>query len=430
MRPPKGTYDALPVDLNDQGYCSERLAFIRRAFVEQAEKAGFQEIITPIIEPTELFIKSTGVSSDIVGKEMYTFSDRSDRSITLRPEGTPGTLRALALAKGHEKNTYQKVFYIGPMFRYERPQQGRHRQFIQFGMELLGPKSPMLDVDMIQAASEAFKTLGLEVKLQINTIGTLDERAKYKEALTQVLSSFQDELSEDSQKRLLTNPLRILDSKSESDQKLLEKAPKLRDFLGEDSLRCFSQVQEALTECGISFTHNPHLVRGLDYYSDTVFEWVCDDIGAQSALGGGGRYSGLYHSLGGDGSEGVGFACGLERIYLALESSKRRPKINTKRDFLCIPMGLQTHTPLLKCIFALREKGHLIDLHPISSSKKLAKALQTADKRHFRYAIIAGEKELEKRQILIKDLDTKQQVQLPLDVGAVLQFINAGNQDI
>lgn len=424
MRPPKGTYDVLPLDLSKQGYSSDAIEHVRSAFIQAAQRAGFQEITTPVLESTDLFIKSTGISSDVVGKEMYTFLDRSERSMTLRPEGTPGALRALSLAKGHEKQLYQKVYYIGPMFRYERPQQGRHRQFIQFGMELLGPKHSAMDLDLIAVASQAFKTLGLEVELQINTIGTLEERKKFRQALTDALLPVKEQLSEESQKRLVTNPLRILDSKNEQDQDLLKNVPCLEDFLGEDSLNYFEQVKTSLTACGMRFTHNPRLVRGLDYYSDTVFEWTCDTIGAQSALGGGGRYSGLYKTLGGDQSEGVGFACGIERVLLALEAKNGAYKELAGRDLLCIPVTSTVTSSLLKLIFAIRSKGYTVDLHPIPSPKKLTKALQSADSRNFRFAMIVGEKELAAGQVVIKNLKTKEQVPIALSEEKILEIIN------
>lgn len=431
MRPFKGTYDAIPSTLGKAPYSSEDLDAVRSAFIQAARSAGFKEITTPILEATSLFIKSTGSSSDVVGKEMYTFDDRAGRSVTLRPEGTPGALRALANAQGHLKEKLQKVYYVGPMFRYERPQQGRHRQFTQFGIELIGAKCPMLDVDIISVAAHAFQQLGIQTRLEINTLGTREERTQFHQALVEYLTPLKDQLSEDSQKRLATNPLRILDSKLESDQRILNNAPTLQQFLTNASTAYFAQVKEALDSCGIEYRVNKRLVRGLDYYSDTVFEWVCDTIGSQSALGGGGRYSGLYEQIGGNNSDGIGFAFGLERIILATHSQNDQQNLPVKkRDIVCIPIQSPVTSPLLATVLALRAAGYEVNLEPIASAKKLSKTLQSAAQKNYRYAIIAGQNELDRNVVLIKNLETTQQSALELNTKSLLTYLSANQSAI
>lgn len=420
LRPPKGTYDALPSHLAPSSaeklttYNTATLTRVLDAFICSATEGGYKLIETPVIEPSELFVKSTGASSDIVRKEMYSFEDLGGRSLTLRPEGTPGALRALAAARAHERGAIQKVYYHGPMFRYERPQLGRHRQFTQFGMELLGPKAPVLDADLMSIAQAAFTKLGLNFELQIASLGTKEERACFRKALLDYLHPLREALSPESQKRLETNPLRVLDSKESGDQKLLEGAPRIASFLQEESRRHFEELTETLEAYQISYRVNPLLVRGLDYYSDTVFEWVSSDLGAQASVGGGGRYSGLYEELGGAQVEGVGFACGIERLMLSL-MHKEQGKIQDEEDLLWVVTGREAMVKSAPLIAALRAKERRVDLHPLSSIKKLKKAFSEAAARRYSYLVILGEKESQRSELTLRCLKREVQMVLACD---------------
>lgn len=288
---------------------------------------GYSEIRMPVVEPTELFKRSIGEVTDIVEKEMYTFDDRNGDSLTLRPEGTAGCVRA-GEEHGLLFNQTQRLWYQGPMFRYEKPQKGRYRQFHQIGLETFGMASADIDAEVIMLSARLWKRLGIldSVTLQINSLGSTESRQRYKQDLTEYLTKYYSELDEDSQRRLSTNPLRILDSKSESTQAILEGAPVLTDYLDEESKEHFEDLTKMLDQAGVKYQINPRLVRGLDYYCKTVFEWVTDKLGAQGTVCAGGRYDGLVQQLGGKPTPAVGFAMGVERLVLLLETLSVLPE--------------------------------------------------------------------------------------------------------
>ena len=295
---------------------------------------GYSEIRMPVVEPTELFKRSIGEVTDIVEKEMYTFDDRNGDSLTLRPEGTAGCVRA-GEEHGLLFNQTQRLWYQGPMFRYEKPQKGRYRQFHQIGLETFGMASADIDAEVIMLSARLWKRLGIldSVTLQINSLGSTESRQRYKQDLTEYLTKYYSELDEDSQRRLSTNPLRILDSKSESTQAILGDAPVLTDYLDEESKEHFEDLTNMLDQAGVKYQINPRLVRGLDYYCKTVFEWVTDKLGAQGTVCAGGRYDGLVQQLGGKPTPAVGFAMGVERLVLLLETLNVLPaSVNTAFD--------------------------------------------------------------------------------------------------
>lgn len=310
IQPARGTRDIYGADL---------AAFkqVENTAREFAKRYGFGEIQTPIFESTEVFCRGVGETSDIVSKEMYTFTDRGGESFTLRPEGTAGVVRAF-ISEGMEQNQPVKLMYAGPMFRYERPQKGRYRQLHQVGVEILGAATPQTDVEVLCLAWDFLSALGLQkyIRLELNTLGDVESRTAYRDALVAYFSDFKDKLSEDSRVRLEKNPLRILDSKDEGDKKIVENAPKMTDFLNEESKKFFDAVQDGLNALGIPFVVNPRLVRGLDYYRHTVFEFVTDSLGAQGTVLAGGRYDGLVQQLGGSQTAGIGFGAGIDRLAL------------------------------------------------------------------------------------------------------------------
>ncbi len=315
---------------------------------------AYSEIRLPVVEKTELFKRSIGEVTDIVEKEMYTFSDRNDESLTLRPEGTAGCVRA-GEEHGLLFNQTQRLWYKGPMFRYEKPQKGRYRQFHQIGVETFGMASADIDAEVILVSARLWQELGLmdSVTLQLNSLGSNEARAGYRDALVDYLSQHIDRLDEDSRRRLDSNPLRILDSKDEQTQLLLADAPVLSDYLDDDSREHFAQLREILDQAGIQYEINPRLVRGLDYYCKTVFEWVTDKLGAQGTVCAGGRYDGLVKQLGGKQTPAVGFAMGVERLVLMLET------LNLVPDELRIPLDLYVaaeHKGLQPQVMLLAEK--------------------------------------------------------------------------
>jgi histidyl-tRNA synthetase len=313
----RGMHDILP----DQ---TPRWQGVEQAFREVLASYGYQEIRLPIVEKTELFKRSIGEVTDIVEKEMYTFEDRNGDSLTLRPEGTAGCLRA-CLEHGLLHQPSQRLWYMGPMFRHERPQKGRYRQFQQLGVEAYGMAGPNIDAELILLTCRLWKTLGIEAKLelQINSLGTLEERLVYREKLVDYLRAHVEVLDDDSKRRLETNPLRILDSKNPNLAEVLRGAPALEEFLGEESRKHYQELTGTLDEAGVAYTHNPRLVRGLDYYSRTVFEWVTTELGAQGTVCAGGRYDGLIAQLGGKASHAIGFALGVERLIDLLDHPAR-----------------------------------------------------------------------------------------------------------
>ncbi|MBR1604580.1 MAG: histidine--tRNA ligase [Alphaproteobacteria bacterium] len=371
------------------------------------EKYGFEEIETPIFEFTEVFSRNLGDTSDIVTKEMYCFEDRGGESLTLRPEGTAGVVRSF-ISEGMQQNLPVKLYYAGPMFRYERPQKGRQRQFTQFGCELLGVETPQADIELIAMAYEFVENLGLtgSVTVEINSLGDKESRDTYRTKLVSYLREYYDELSEDSKNRLEKNPLRVLDSKEECDKAVVANAPLYADSLNENSKKFFDTVLNGLSDLGISYRVNNRLVRGLDYYSHTVFELVTDKLGAQGTVLAGGRYDGLVEQMGGGNISGIGWACGVERLSMLLDAAPALP-----RPIAVIPVGEDTQQVALKIAYKLRRAGHHVEL---SYSGNLKKRMIKANKANAYLAVIIGSDELAAEQVTLKDLDKGEQKTIAL----------------
>ena len=364
---------------------------------EHFRRAGLEEIRTPLLEVTELFARGIGEATDVVGKEMYSFLDRGERSCTLRPEGTASVVRA-AIQHGLLSQGVQKLWYSGPMFRYERPQAGRQRQFHQIGVECLGASSARSDVETIALAWDLLADLGLTgLTLELNTLGTADDRKAYRNTLVSWLEERSDQLDADSQKRLTSNPLRILDSKNPTTQALLNDAPTLQAALSADSTSRFDEVQRLLAQLSIPFTHNTRLVRGLDYYGHTAFEITSQQLGAQATVCGGGRYDGLVQQLGGPATPAVGWALGMERLLLMLDSH-----VNTAPDVYLVNRGDQAETVALGLARALRNAGLAVELD--GSGAAFGKQFKRADRSGAPLALVLGDGEVTQGLVRVKPL--------------------------
>ncbi|EEF80953.1 histidine--tRNA ligase [Methylophaga thiooxydans] len=368
---------------------------------------GYQEIRFPIVEKTELFKRSIGEVTDIVEKEMYTFDDRNGDSLTLRPEGTAGCVRA-AMQNGMLNQT-QRLWYMGPMFRHERPQKGRYRQFHQLGVEAYGFSGPDIDAEMIMMTARLWKALGLTgISLQINSLGSTEARLAYREELIQYFEAHQEQLDEDSQRRLHSNPLRILDSKNPEMQALNEAAPKLIDHLDAESKADFEQLCHTLDKVGIRYEINPRLVRGLDYYSKTVFEWVTDQLGSQGTVCAGGRYDGLVAQLGGKDATAIGFAIGLERLIALLEATDALPEIaQTDAYLVAVGDAAAIQAPLLA--EALRDQLPALKLITHCGGGSFKSQFKRADRSGARWTLILGEEEVNNESIGVKTMATGEQ---------------------
>lgn len=367
---------------------------------------GYQEIRMPVVEQTELFKRSIGEVTDIVEKEMYTFDDRNGDSLTLRPEGTAGCVRA-AEEHGLLFNQTRRLWYTGPMFRHERPQKGRYRQFHQIGVECFGMDGPDIDAELLILTARLWQALGLagHTRLEINSIGTSDARKVYRQALVDYLDKYRDQLDDDSKRRLTTNPLRILDSKDAGTRKILEGAPSLDDYLDDESRAHFEQLKGLLDAAGVKYSVNPALVRGLDYYGKTVFEWITDSLGAQGTVCAGGRYDGLVEQLGGKPTKAVGFAMGLERLILLLETLELVPDhVNNHADVYVTAMGDKVIAPAMAIAEELRSAlpGSVVVTHCGGGSFK--SQMKKADRSGARYAVILGENELASGNVGLKPL--------------------------
>ncbi|MDF1781876.1 MAG: histidine--tRNA ligase [Alcanivoracaceae bacterium] len=365
------------------------------------DRYGYQEIRMPIVEHTELFKRSIGEVTDIVEKEMYTFNDRNGDSLTLRPEGTASCVRACE-QHGLLYNQVQRLWYVGPMFRHERPQAGRYRQFHQIGVETFGMAGPDIDAEIILLTARLWRELGLssKVRLELNSLGSSEDRARYREALVAYLSERIDQLDDDSKRRLERNPLRVLDSKDVGTRAALKDAPVLRDFLGDDAKAHFDGLCAALDQAGVAYQLNPALVRGLDYYGKTVFEWITDDLGAQGTVCAGGRYDGLVEQLGGRATPAVGFAMGLERLVLLLE--QQRPELRPQADIYVIAPDEKTAGLLLS--EALRDALPELKIQSHCGAGGLKAQMKKADKSGARFALILAEQEIAKGVVGIKPL--------------------------
>ena len=413
----KGFNDILP----DQ---SAKWLHLEAILAEVLGRYGFEHIRLPIVEQTDLFARAIGGATDIVEKEMYSFTDKSDppTPLALRPEGTAGAVRAV-IEHNLLRGDTPKLWYIGPMFRYERPQKGRYRQFHQIGVESFGSALPDADAELIAMTHLMWQELGLkdEMRLELNSLGEIDERHAYREALVAYLTDKKDQLDEDSKRRLTTNPLRILDSKEASTQALLVDAPKLADFLGEESLAHFEQVQTYLTELGINFEINPHLVRGLDYYNKTVFEWVTDKLGSQATVCAGGRYDGLIGQLKSIGTDGnkpvksepaVGFAMGLERLLLLMEA------VAPIADVPACDVFVVAHPEVYSAGigYAQRLRYSRPDIRvKMASATSLKAQMKKADKSGAALTVIIAQQELDDNTLSVKDMQTGEQQTVATD---------------
>lgn len=389
---------------------------------------GYQEIRLPIVEKTELFKRSIGEVTDIVEKEMYTFDDRNGDSLTLRPEGTAGCLRA-CLEHGLLHNQTHRLWYYGPMFRHERPQKGRYRQFYQLGVETYGMPGPDVDAEMILLTDRLWKKLGIrgKVSLQLNSLGTTEERAAYRGKLVEYFKQHLDVLDEDSLRRLETNPLRILDSKNPDMQLMLRDAPVLLEHLGEDSLTHFNQLRTQLDDLGIAYELNPRLVRGLDYYGKTVFEWVTDELGAQGTICAGGRYDGLIEQLGGKANHAIGFAMGMERI-LALVEQLDNVSIAPSVDVFMVRVGQEAERAGLLLAERIRDDIDGLKLQVNCGGGSFKSQFKKADKSGAAFAIIIGDDEAARGEVALKSLRVEQE-QLTLSHEALLQMLKDWHQN-
>ncbi|WP_394128996.1 histidine--tRNA ligase [Shewanella maritima] len=402
----RGMNDALPT----QTPAWQKLEAVIRSSVSAY---GYSEIRTPIVESTDLFKRSIGEVTDIVEKEMYTFDDRNGDSLTLRPEGTASTVRA-GNEHGLLYNQEQRLWYMGPMFRHERPQKGRYRQFHQFGVEVYGIATADIDAEVLMLSARLWEQLGISehVTLELNTLGDPKERAAYREALIAFLEQHKDVLDEDSQRRMYSNPLRVLDSKDRNVQAILKDAPALMDYLGEESKTHFSTLCELLDAVGIQYTINPRLVRGLDYYNRTVFEWVTTSLGSQGTVLAGGRYDGLVGQLGGKDTPAVGFAMGLERIILLLDTLGLNDNLPSEVDVYVTAMGEQCIPEAIKIAQELRNALPTLKVMSHCGGGNFKKQMKRADRSGAQFALIIGENELNNNQVAVKPLRENNEQQL------------------
>jgi histidyl-tRNA synthetase len=395
----RGTRDILPVEV---GYWQ----FVEQQAREILGRAACQEIRTPIFEPTDLFERGIGEATDVVGKEMYTFMDKGDRSLTLRPEGTAGVVRSYVGNKLHAVGGVQRLWYVGPMFRYERPGAGRQRQFHQLGLEMLGTAAVRADAEAIALAMDILTAVGLvDIRLEVNSLGTKEDRVRYRAALVDYLTPYKGDLDADSQDRLTRNPLRILDSKVERTQEILQAAPLLGTSLSVESQQRFDSVLALLTDLGIQYQINPKLVRGLDYYSHTAFEFQSVRFGA---VGGGGRYDGLVQELGGPETPAIGWAIGLERLIGLLQELRSPPE--SAMDVYLVSRGEKAEAQALGIAQKLRSTGLKVEMD--LSGSAFNKQFGRADRSGAKVCVIVGESEAESGMAQVKWLETGEQVEM------------------
>jgi histidyl-tRNA synthetase len=407
LRPARGTHDIV----GEQALRHRKVVETGRAI---AARYGYHEVATPVFEFTEVFARTLGETSDVVTKEMYTFEDRGGDSLTLRPEYTAGIARAF-ISGSLGQQLPIRLFATGPMFRYERPQKGRLRQFHQIDVEILGAPEPLSDVEVIALGARILAELGLagQVVLELNSLGDPACRRAYRDQLVGYLARYRDDLSEDSRDRLERNPLRILDSKDERDREILRGAPSLSDSLDEKSQAFFAEVRAGLDALGIAYRVNPGLVRGLDYYTHTAFEFTTTALGAQGAVLAGGRYDGLVATMGGPDTPGIGWAAGIERLAMLLAAPPAAP-----RPIAVIPIGERTTLAALQVAEELRAAGHHVEF---GLRGKVGQRLKRAAQQNARYAVLLGEDELEAGKVVLRDLDRGEQDEVaPADLGARL----------
>ncbi|MEN4933515.1 histidine--tRNA ligase [Pantoea agglomerans] len=386
---------------------------------------GYSEIRLPLVEQTPLFKRAIGEVTDVVEKEMYTFEDRNGESLTLRPEGTAGCVRA-GIEHGLLYNQEQRLWYMGPMFRYERPQKGRYRQFYQIGVEVFGLQGPDIDAELIMLNARWWKALGISehVRLELNSIGSLEARAHYRDALVAFLEQHKEVLDEDCKRRMYTNPMRVLDTKNPDIQQLLNDAPQLGDYLDDESREHFSGLCALLDDAGISYTVNQRLVRGLDYYNRTVIEWVTDSLGSQGTVCGGGRYDGLVEQLGGRATPAVGFAMGMERLVLLVQAVNPEFEPTSNVDVYVIASGQGVQSAAMQLAEKLRDEAPELRLMINFGGGNFKKQFARADKWGARVALVLGEDEVKAGQVVIKDLRRGEQQTLDqAEAAAVLRSL-------
>lgn len=419
MQALKGTHDILPEEMYKWDYME---GVIR----DVCARYGYKEIRTPIIEATELFQRGIGDTTDVVTKEMYTFTDRGGRSVTLRPENTASAVRAYLEHKMYGDQQVHKMFYIGSMFRYDRPQAGRYREFHQFGLEVLGASSPLADAEVIAMACEIFHRLGLkDLDLHLNSIGDKNCRPAYRKKLIEFFEAKKDQLCDDCKERLYKNPLRILDCKEEGCKRASVGAPEITDYLCDDCRAKFDAVKKYLDAFGISYTVDPRLVRGLDYYTNTAFEIQYPPLGAQSAVCGGGRYDGLVEEIGGPSTPGIGFAIGLERLLLALEMQHLIPEPKAKKHVYIAALGEEAVAEGFKIQEELRRLGVLADMD--LQGRSLKGQMKQSGKLGSQFTVIIGSNELEKGAAAVKNMADSSQKDIPF--GEVASYIAKEEQD-
>ena len=407
IKRPKGTQDITPAEIY-KWHTVERVA------AETAEQFGFREIRIPTFEDTSLFVRGVGDTTDVVQKEMYTVSATGDSTFTLRPEGTAGTIRAI-IENGILNDGFpQKVFYILSCFRHEKPQAGRLREFHQFGCEMIGTKSARADADIIALAKSVIDRMGLKnIQLNINSIGCPECRAKYHKALVEYFTPHKDELCETCQERLTKNPMRIIDCKSPICSAIAKDAPVILDYLCDECKAHFEELQKNLKAMGIDYSINPKIVRGLDYYTKTVFEFITTDIGAQGTVCGGGRYDGLIEMLGGAPTPALGFGMGLERLILTMQSQGVEFEEPSGCEIYIAPMGERAATAAASLIASLREDGFYAEYDLVGRSLKAQ--MKYADKIGAKFVVVLGDNELDEKKVNVKNMATGEQTSLPLD---------------
>jgi histidyl-tRNA synthetase len=399
LQPVRGTHDLLPDEYR-------RFAHVVDISRDVARLYGYREIATPIFEFTELFARGIGEATDVVSKEMYTFSDRGERSLTLRPEGTAGVVRAVLEHNLHRGQLPVKVWYAGPFFRAERPQAGRYRQFSQVGIEAIGSDDPAVDAEVVTIAYDGYRGLGLQrFSLALNSLGDAQCRPAYREKLQEFLRAL--DLDEDTRRRVEINPLRVLDDKRDKVRDQVLDAPLIGDHLCDDCRRHYDEVRGFLVDLGVQWREEPRLVRGLDYYTRTTFEFVHDGLGAQSGIGGGGRYDGLSETLGGPPLPGIGFGLGVDRTLLALQSEDDVPTAAAGAEVFAVPLGAAAKRELVKVVGRLRRGGVAADL--AYGDRGLKGAMKAADRSGARLAIVVGDRDLADGLAQLKDLTTGEQ---------------------
>ncbi len=416
MQKPKGTYDIF-------GDRANKMLYLRKLINALMDKYNAKYFETPIFESSDLFHRGVGETTDIVSKETYDFKDRGDRALTLRPEGTAGIVRCFIENKLYAESLPLKAWYFGPMFRYERPQAGRFREFYQFGFEAFGTCDPTMDAEAISILVNFFKMLGLKgIKVNINSLGDSESRDNYRQALVSYFKPYLEQLCDDCKNRFEKNPLRILDCKVDTDKEFMKNAPKMLDYLNKESKEHFNKVKEYLDAMKIDYVVNSNIVRGLDYYTHTVFEVEADipGFGSQNVLGAGGRYNNLVENIGGPSIPGVGFAIGLERLLLALEMEKIDINYNSYPEVYVIPMGIEAKAKAVNLVNSLRLSGFSVEMD--YDNRNLKSNFKSADKLGVKYIIIIGEEEIKSKVLTIKNNESKEEYKV--DLENLIEFLD------